>query len=323
MAYSSEIDAVPTADAAQRRMRFDQLVLSGGGTRCFWQAGFLHCVRDEIGLEPKRIACVSGGAMIAAGFIAGLGPEILRLTRIQFRHSRNFHWPTSHLGWMPHEYAYRQVVEKVFHDEAEQKVAEGPVTEVIMTELPARYPEAFSATVCMLTYLIERALKDATDKTWTRKWGMRELRVDMAQAARDGRLAELITSAARIPPVFQFDCWDHYPVIDGGSMSDAPMPSEESGNTLCLLASYFSHLPHQKGRIFIMPSETIPTGKIDLTESQEIQKAWDLGERDGEVFLQMWRSGELDWRVPHKIGDPEWRGRRWRPEVIEEELVEG
>ncbi|NNU15242.1 patatin-like phospholipase family protein [Parvularcula sp. ZS-1/3] len=296
-------------------MRFEQLVLSGGGTRCFWQAGFLHRVRDEISLEPRRITCVSGGAMIAAGFAARLGPELLRLTRIQFRHSRNFHWPSSHLGFMPHEEAYRRVVDKVFDEEAVAKIASGPPIEVVLTELPARYPNAVGATVSLITYLIERAVKDATDKSWTRKLGMREIRADLAQAARDGRLAELITTAARIPPVFQFECWDNLPVIDGGSMSDAPMPSEENGPTLCLLASYFSHLPHKEDRIFIMPSETIPTGKIDLTESKEVQEAWDLGEKDGEGFLKLWRAGDLDWTRPHKIGDPTWRGRRWRPET--------
>ncbi|MEE4211574.1 MAG: patatin-like phospholipase family protein, partial [Parvularcula sp.] len=55
------------------RMQFDQLVLSGGGTRCFWQAGFLNHVRDEMQLAPKRLCCVSGGAMTAAGFVAGIG----------------------------------------------------------------------------------------------------------------------------------------------------------------------------------------------------------------------------------------------------------
>ncbi len=32
--------------------RFDQLVFSGGGTRCFWQGGFLHVLRQEIPIHP-------------------------------------------------------------------------------------------------------------------------------------------------------------------------------------------------------------------------------------------------------------------------------
>jgi hypothetical protein len=307
---------------ADNRTRFEQLVLSGGGTRCFWQAGFLHHVRDEIGLKPQRIASVSGGAMVACGFVGRLGPEILRLTKISFRHSRNFHWPTSRWGFMPHEVAYRRIVDGVFGEEAEAKICDGPPIEVVLTELPPFLPDAVSASLSMITYLLERALKDATDKSWPQKFGLRELRVDARDAAAEGRLAELITTAARIPPVFQFECWEKHPVIDGGSMSDAPMPSEETGPTLCLLASYFSYLPHKEGRIFVMPSRTIPTGKIDLTESKEIQEAWDLGAEDGERFLELWRQGPMDWRKPHKMGDPEWRGRRWRPEFAEESMAE-
>ncbi|MEE4210557.1 MAG: hypothetical protein V2I43_14990, partial [Parvularcula sp.] len=249
------------------------------------------------------------------GFVAGIGPEILRLTRISFRHSRNFHWPTSRWGFMPHEEAYRRIVSGVFHDDIEEKIANGPPIEVVLTELPARMPEALSATLGLITYLIERAVMDSTDKSWTKKLGLRELRIDASQAARDGRLSKLVCTAARIPPIFQFENWDGYPVMDGGSMSDAPMPTEEDGPTLCLLASYFTRLPFKEGRIFVMPSRTIPTGKIDITESTEIQEAWDLGVEDGDRFLELWRQGDLDWRRPYKIGDPEWRGRRWRPDA--------
>lgn len=313
-------DHIPYAPSGTGNMRFDQLVLSGGGTRCFWQGGFLYSIRDEINLEPKRISAVSGGAMIACAFVARHGPDVLRLTKIRFRHTKNFHFNAKHFGQFPHEESYRQVIDSVFDAEATALIANGPPIEVVLTTLPPYLANGFATGLSLITYLIERAAKDATDKTWTRNLGMEELRVDASEAARvdQDRLRDLIVTAARIPPFFAPDRWDNCPVIDGGSISDAPMPSEETGNTLCLLASYFSHLPHKEGRVFIMPSRTIPTGKIDLTESKEIQEAWDLGAEDGQVFLEMWRKGDLDWKRGHKIGDPDWRGRRYRPETSDD-----
>lgn len=276
------------------RTRFAQLVLSGGGTRCFWQSGFLSKVRDEIKLRPRRIASVSGGALTACAFVAGVEEEVLRLTKVRFRHRRNFHLRAKYFGLFPHEETYRSVIKGAFDDLAIGKVIGGPPIEVVLTELPEGMPEWLSTTAGLVTYLIERAVKDSTDKSWTRRLGLRELRIDAREAAREGRLDELIATAARVPPFFGFDCWDHRPIIDGGSMSDAPLPTEEQGATLCLLASYFKNLPLSDDRIFVMPSRTIPTGKVDLTEAKEIEEAWKLGEEDGERFLEVWRKGAMD-----------------------------
>jgi predicted patatin/cPLA2 family phospholipase len=50
-------------------LRFEQLVLSGGGTRCFWHGGFAGVVVLAIRLASKPIAAVSGGALSACAFV--------------------------------------------------------------------------------------------------------------------------------------------------------------------------------------------------------------------------------------------------------------
>ena len=46
-------------------MKFDQVVLAGGGNRCWWQAGFWHRLNDAFPQAPERIASISAGAATA------------------------------------------------------------------------------------------------------------------------------------------------------------------------------------------------------------------------------------------------------------------
>lgn len=48
----------------------DAVVFSGGGARCFWQAGFWRAVRGALP-RPAVVAAVSGGAALAAILFAG------------------------------------------------------------------------------------------------------------------------------------------------------------------------------------------------------------------------------------------------------------
>jgi hypothetical protein len=53
-------------DTDTSRGPFRQLVFSGGGTRCFWQGGFLDASRDALPVNPDRITGVSDGVAAVA-----------------------------------------------------------------------------------------------------------------------------------------------------------------------------------------------------------------------------------------------------------------
>jgi predicted patatin/cPLA2 family phospholipase len=46
-------------------MQFDQIVLAGGGNRCWWQAGFWNALNEAIPQHPTKIVAVSAGAATA------------------------------------------------------------------------------------------------------------------------------------------------------------------------------------------------------------------------------------------------------------------
>src|SRR5512133_2799378 len=52
-------------------MHFDHVVFSGGGNRCFWQAGFWSIAAAVFDWKPARVVSVSAGSAIACALFAG------------------------------------------------------------------------------------------------------------------------------------------------------------------------------------------------------------------------------------------------------------
>ena len=55
--------------------QFDQVVLAGGGNRCWWQAGFWHVLNEKIPQAPKKLIAISAGAATACLFYARPGKD--------------------------------------------------------------------------------------------------------------------------------------------------------------------------------------------------------------------------------------------------------
>lgn len=277
--------------------RFDQLVFSGGGTRCFWHGGFLEEVREPLALSPRRVTGVSGGALSAACFLAGRGHRLLEVMGGAFQEiDRNLrlHKLIEAEGVTPHQRVYRAVVAETMDAEAVEAIAGGPAFEVLLAHPPAASAPKWSTVPVMLAYELELAIRSTPHMRWPSKLGVEQQLVDARQAARDGRLVELICAAAVIPPVFSVALWDGRQVIDGGMASKAPVPSEDEGRTLILLTRRFRNLPQSARRVYVMPERATPADKMDFTSGEKIEKTWECGRHDGRRFLS-----ELDRSPAH------------------------
>lgn len=271
---------------------YDQLVCSGGGTRCCWQGGWLDVVRDEIGLDPQRISGVSGGAGTAAGFIARKGGEFIdRLCEAFDKLDSNIdpHEIGDH-GLSPHQGIYREVVEDVFDAATMQRIGRGQSFQVLIGHPPDGRFASVTGAAATLAYEAELHVVGSPHFNWAESAGVTTTFVDARQAARNGRLAELIWVAATIPPVFEPPLWDGKPVIDGGMVDQAPMPDPNEGRTLVLLTRDYSNLPDIDGRHYVEPSRETDADKIDFTDPSKIRRAWDQGEADGRAFLDLYNT---------------------------------
>ncbi|WP_342665322.1 patatin-like phospholipase family protein [Roseicyclus elongatus] len=121
--------------------------------------------------------------------------------------------------------------------------------------------------------------------SWAEKLGLHAHLVDANTAAREGRLVDLVTAAAVIPPVFEPPLWEGKRVVDGGMADQAPMPTPDRGVTWVLLTRAYKRLPQVEGRHYIWPGDETPADKIDFTDPQKLRDTWDLGVSDAEKWL--------------------------------------
>lgn len=269
---------------------FEQLVFSGGGTRCFWHGGFLETVRGPLGLKPERIAGVSGGALSAACFIGDRDQKLLdvmgaaleaRKTNISVDRAE-----FAENGLTPHQQMYREVVAEVLDREAVEAIADGPSFEVLLAHPPHSGFPRLTAFPMMAAYLADLAFRSTPHVVLPERLGGRQQMVDARQAAREGMLVDLLCNAAVIPPVFRLEGWNGRKVVDGGMTSKAPMPTNYRGRTLVLLTRKFRNLPEHPDRVYVEPSKAVPADKIDFTDREKIVATWNAGIEDGRAFLK-------------------------------------
>ncbi|RJY08018.1 patatin-like phospholipase family protein [Aurantiacibacter aquimixticola] len=263
---------------------YDQVVFSGGGIRCFWHGGFMSVVGDFEDVRPARISSASGGALSAATWIGGRETDLLAVMSEAFRHnSSNVDADSS--NFTPHQEIYRAVVEVTLDQEAIERIMAGPVYEVYLSVPPKHVAPRAAAALYGVLYKLDQAVRSTPHLTMTTAAGLQHLCVDARQAARDGRLVDLICAAATIPPVFDVPDWDGKRVLDGGMFDKAPLPSSSRGETLVLLTSRYRNLPQTRHRTYVQPSREVAADKIDFTDASKVTDTWDQGERDGEAWL--------------------------------------
>lgn len=264
-----------------------QIVFSGGGLRCFWQGGFLTRLTQDMSFAPERVTGVSGGALAGAAWIAGIERRLLDTMCDAFeRRDTNIDlFEADENGITPHQELYCDVVNRVLDEEATRKVAEGPAFQIQIAHPPETGLATLTGTALAATYEAELHIVGSPHFNWAEKMGLTSNLIDANAAARDGRLADLVSAAAVIPPVFEPPLWEGRRVVDGGMADQAPMPVPDKGETLVLLTREYKKLPDVAGRTYVWPGRETPADKIDFTDPQKLRDTWALGERDAERYL--------------------------------------
>ena len=273
---------------------FANLAFAGGGIRCFWQGGFLDVVAPTIELEPDTITAVSGGALSACAFVAGAADRLRETFRevMGRRESNVSSWDeVGENGLTPHQEMYREVVERVLGGDAVGAIAEGPALHVQLARPPSAWLPALTTAPVLTAYKLDMLVRSTPVLIGPRLMGARALHVDARQAAREGKLTDLVCSAAVIPPVFNVRRWDGGYVMDGGMIGNVmpPPKSDRDGATLAVLTRRFRAMPGEgtvwESTVWAEPSRDVPADRIDFTDPGKIDAAWALGRRDGEAFL--------------------------------------
>jgi|GEM_PF-992762 len=269
---------------------FDQVVFSGGGTRCLWQGGFMDVLKQEIPITPERITGVSGGALTCCGFITSRGPEIRDLMMEIFAaHDRNvpLHEPFDEVdGHSPHQRMYHDVVSRAVGDpQAARQIADGVSVQILLGRPPKDGWAKLSGAMMTMIYEADTVIRSNPHLAWAEMSGMESDLVDANAASRDGKLVDLVCAAATIPPAFEPPLWDGRPAIDAGMIDQAPLPRPDRGRTLILLTKEFRDIPQHDDRIYVMPSREVAADKIDFTDPDKLALTWEQGEEDARRLL--------------------------------------
>ena len=265
-------------------VRYDQIVFSGGGTRCFWHGGFMSVVGSFQDMRPERMSAVSGGALSGATWISGRDEKLREVMGQAFDRNVSNVDPSSD-NFTPHQEIYRDVVSETLDSEAIEAIADGPLFQVLLGRPPKGLPARAGSALAIALYEADQTTRSTPHLRLPKATGVRGTHVDARQAARDGKLVDLICAAATIPPVFDIPQWEGEPVIDGGTVDKAPLPEPDEGSTLLLLTRLYRNLPEVAGRTYIQPSEPVDADKIDFTDRSKIEETWKQGEEDAKAWL--------------------------------------
>ena len=280
---------------------FEQVVFSGGGNRCWWQAGFWDVVAPAIALTPKIIAGVSAGAATACMLYANDSRWTMDYYREALKDNRrNAYWgnlfrrakdPSNphERRVFPHAAIYRRALTDILGGERFAKLKrDAPEIRIMYARLPRGLGPHAALAIGIVAYNVEKHWRKSLHPTFGQRLGFAPEVARMQDCADIDDLVSLITASSCTPPFTPIELRGGRATLDGGMVDNVPVAAVEQGpSTLVLLtrryparADTFTHL----GRLYVQPSAKVAVSAWDYTSPSAMQATYDQGRRDGERF---------------------------------------
>lgn len=286
---------------------FDAVVFSGGGCRCFWQAGFWSAAQPLLGLRPDVVAGTSAGAAFACAAVTDRTLAVLDDFKRRTAENRRNFYPENRLNGdrvFPHEEIYRGAILANLDAAAFARLQAGPDLRVLIARPPPWLGPRAGLSAAAVAHLLDRR-ESRVHARWGRRFGFQH-EVVSAQSCRSvEEVAELILHSSCMPPIVPLYRRGETIVLDGGLVDNTPAdivgPARSS---LVLLSGCFpdEELPRIPGRTYVGPSREILVSPWDYTSPELIQQTFDLGRRDGERFAREIRPARVrptSWTTSH------------------------
>lgn len=270
-------------------MHFDNLVFSGGGNRCFWQAGFWSALAPYLQGPPTSVSAVSAGAAIACvlfsgTFESGFEDHKRAVQRNPYNlYVRNL---LKAKPLFPHGAMYRSAILGSINAVALARLHQGPDITIVVSCPPrwasTRLAMLLGAVSAGVDALHGHSLNAAT----ALNLGFRPLHVSVRDCQTPEELADVIVASSCVPPLTPLMQHAGVALLDGGLVGTVPLATAQAmpGQTLVLLTRQFNQLPELPGVTYVQPSRPVPVGTWDYTDNDALQAAFDLGQSDGAEF---------------------------------------
>ncbi|MFH1136822.1 MAG: patatin-like phospholipase family protein [Pseudomonadota bacterium] len=272
---------------------YKAVVFAGGGSRCAWQVGFWTEAAPALNLAPRTVVGVSAGASMAALLLAGRAEFALSyMKKAMAANSRNI-YPLNVLSGkpiFPHFEIYKRAVIDCIDRTALARLHQGPDLKIVLSRPPAWLGPRLAVALGFSCYLLERKIKYPVHPRLAGKVGFAAEAVRARDCRTPEDLAELLIASSCTPPLTPVMKWNGGAALDGGLVDNVPVAvlEPDASPALVLLTRRFPEksIPKVPGRRYVQPSTPIAASKWDYTDPQGLQRAFDLGRRDGEAFAR-------------------------------------
>jgi len=281
--------------------QFDQVVLAGGGNRCWWQAGFWHVLNEKIPQTPKKLIAISAGAATACLFYArpgksgaewGLNYYAQALDKIR----KNANWANlfSSDPVFPHHQIYRASLKNILGGRFDL-IKKGPEIEIGLAKTPRWLGPRLSVAVGLTVYNLEKYFKKSLHPTLGKTIGFTREFIRAQDCASEDDLIELILQSSCTPPFTPVMYRDGQAVLDGGLVDNVPIDGlslspEDSprSNVLVLLTRRYSQPDYFVKELpglrltYIQPSHPVPISSWDYAHHELMPLTYQQGRADAE-----------------------------------------
>ena len=281
--------------------QFDQVVLAGGGNRCWWQAGFWHVLNEKIPQTPKKLIAISAGAATACLFYArpgkrgaewGLNYYAQALDKVR----KNANWANlfSSDPVFPHHQIYRAALKNILGGRFDL-IKKGPEIEIGLAKTPRWLGPRLSVAVGLTVYNLEKYFKKSLHPTLGKTIGFTREFIRAQDCASEDDLIELILQSSCTPPFTPVMYRDGQAVLDGGLVDNVPIDGlslspegSPRSKVLVLLTRRYSQPDYFVKELpglrltYIQPSHPVPISSWDYAHHELMPLTYQQGRADAE-----------------------------------------
>ena len=270
------------------RSDIDAVVFSGGGARCFWQAGFWQTVKGSLP-RPAVVAAVSGGAAVGAILFAGGWSRFFpRFVDLAVRNRANVHPGNLLRGRpiFPHPRISRDSFLHAVSLRGLERLRAGLDFRIVISHPPRWLGAVLGSAVAAAADELERRVTRRLRRRWVKVLGFRARVVRACDCTTPEELVHAIFQSSTAPPIFPVTRRDGAPAIDGGLVESVPLSAvADCRRPLVLLSRHQRELPSGGREVYACPSRPVPVSPWDFASPDKVIETFELGRRDGERFL--------------------------------------
>lgn len=282
--------------------QFDQVVLAGGGNRCWWQAGFWHVLNEKIPQTPKKLIAISAGAATACLFYARPGKSGAEWGLNYYAHAlekvrKNANWSNlfSSEPIFPHHQIYRSALKNILGGGFDL-IKRGPEIEIGLAKTPAWLGPRLSVAVGLTVYNLEKHFKKSLHPTLGKTIGFTREFIRAQDCSSEDDLIELILQSSCTPPFTPVMYRGGQAVLDGGLVDNVPIdglsPFPEGvprSEVLVLLTRRYSQPDYLIKELpglrltYVQPSRPVPISSWDYAHHELMPLTYQQGRADAEL----------------------------------------